>query len=160
MKKRYNLIVRQLHGTVFNRFAFFPFIAFLFCAACSSSKPLITKNLIFRCDSNFNDGFILPVDIVYIPDGEKEDAIIGVSPDNWFESQEREEWPYLQTVSFSENNVRSTIKVELKPPPRTTKMIVIADYRGLTDLKTQAIVFTKDAKENEDIFITINGLLH
>ena len=132
----------------------------LLCAACGGTKELLTKNVSFRCDSKFNDGFILPVDIVYIPDGEKVDTVAGVSPDEWFDSPVREEWPSIESMSFRESEVRNTIKVKLKKPAKTIAMVVIADYRGIDNSKAQMIVFDDKAKEHEDIFITINGLLH
>ena len=142
--------------------ATFTLLLFLFIsvASCSSTKLLPTKSLNFRCDSKFNDGFILPVDIVYIPKGEKLDTITGVSPDEWFDSQVRDEWPYLQSLSFRESDLRATKKIELKKAKDTVAMVVIADYRGLDNQKAQMIVLNETAKEHEDIFITINGLLH
>lgn len=160
MVNRNQQLAFQPAGSKPGRRMLFLLSALILCAACSSSKLLMTKTLNFRCDSNFNDGFILPVDIVYIPEGESADAINGISPDDWFDSKVRDEWPYTQTLSFIENNVRSTVKIELKKAQKTTKMLVIADYRGLSDSKTQLITFTADSKENENIFITINGLLH
>jgi hypothetical protein len=129
--------------------------------ACSSTQLLSTKQVNFRCDSKFNDGLLLPVDIVYIPEGEKLDTITGVSPDEWFDSQVRADWPYIQSLSFRESEVRNTVEVILKKAKQTVGMVVIADYRGLNDTKAQMIVFNaEESKENEDIFITINGLLH
>ena len=89
------------------------------CSACSSTKLLVTKRINFRCDSKYNEGFILPVDIVYVPKGEKIDTITGVSPDEWFDSQEREEWPYIQSLSFTENDVRNTVKIDLQKANQT-----------------------------------------
>jgi hypothetical protein len=132
----------------------------IFCSACSSTKLLMTKSVNFRCDSNFNDGFILPVDIVYISKGEKIDTITGISPDEWFDSPVREEWPHLQSLSFRESDLRATTKIELKKTKQTIAMVIIADYRGLDKQKAQMIIFDANSKEHEDIFITINGLLH
>jgi hypothetical protein len=136
------------------------FFGTAFCSACSSTKPLLTTSINFRCDSNYNDGFILPLDIVYISDGEKIDTVTAVSPDEWFDSKVREEWPNVETLSFTETGVRNTLKVELKKTKQTVKAIIIADYRSLTDAKTQTVVLDAESKENEDVFITINGLLH
>lgn len=132
----------------------------IFLAACSSTKFLQTTAVNFRCDSNFNDGFILPVDIVYIPKGENLDTITGVSPDEWFDSSIREEWPYLQSLSFRESELRATRKIELKKAKDTVALVVIADYRGLDKQKAQMIVLNEESKEHEDIFVTVNGLLH
>ena len=133
----------------------------LICAACSSTPLLMTKQVKFRCDSKFNDGLLLPVDIVFVPEGEKIDTIAGVAPDEWFDSEVRSDWPYIQSFSFRESDVRNTIEVKLKKAKQTIAMIVIADYRGLDGAKSQMIVFKgEDSKEHEDIFITINGLLH
>ena len=145
----------------FSYAVFVPIILFtIMGSACSSTKFLVTKSVNFHCDSKFNDGFILPVDIVYIPQGEALDTVIGVSPDEWFDSPVREEWPAVQSLSFRESDLRATKKVELKKDNNTVAMVVIADYRGLNKQKAQMIVFGEDSKENEDIFVTINGLLH
>ena len=100
------------------------------------------------------------MDIVYIPEGEKEDTILGVSPDEWFDSDVRNDWPYVQTLSFRESDVRATTKIDLKKVANTMKIIIFADYRSLSDGKTQMVVLGPESKENENIFITINGLLH
>lgn len=135
--------------------------ALLACSACSSTSLLMTKQVKFRCDSKFNDGLLLPVDIVFIPEGEKLDTIAGVAPDEWFDSEVRADWPYIQSFSFRESEVRNTIEIKLKKAKNSIAMVVVADYRGLEDTKSQMIVFKgEDSKENEDIFITINGLLH
>jgi hypothetical protein len=136
------------------------FVILSLCAACSSTKPLLTTSINFRSDSNYNDGFILPMDIVYIPDGEKADTITAVSPDEWFDSKVREDWPYIQSLSFRESGVRSTTKIDLKKAKEMIKAVIIADYRNLSDVKTQTVILDAESKENEDVFITINGLLH
>jgi hypothetical protein len=128
--------------------------------ACSSTKLLLTTDLSIRADSKFNDGFILPVDIVYIPKDETPDTILGISPDDWFDSPERENWPHIQTLSFRETDLRETTKITLKKAKETTAMIVIADYRGLSGPKGQMVLFDAESKEHEDIFITSNGLHH
>jgi hypothetical protein len=131
-----------------------------FCSACSTTKLLATQNIKFRCDSKFNDGLILPVDIVLVPKDEKVDTITGVSPDEWFDSQTRDDWPYIQSLSFTESDVRKTIKVKLRKVKNTTHAVIFADFRGLRDTRSQMVVFNSESKENEDIFITINGLLY
>lgn len=132
----------------------------LFSTACGGTQLLETKTVNFRCDSEFNEGLLLPVDLVFIPDGEKVDAVTGVSPDEWFDSDTRENWSARQTMSLSATNERNTIKVVLKKPGNTVALVIIADYRNLEKSKAQVIVLDSKAKENEDIFITSNGLLH
>lgn len=147
----------SLRSTLFLGF----FGALLACSACSSTPLLMTKQVKFRCDSKFNDGLLLPVDLVFIPEGEKIDTITGVAPDEWFDSEVRADWPYIQSFSFRESDVRNTIEIKLKKAKKTVAMVIIADYRGLEGAKSQIIVFKgEDSKEHEDIFITINGLLH
>ena len=102
----------------------------------------------------------MPVDIVLVPKDEKVETITSVSPDEWFDSQTRDDWPYIQSLSFSESDVRKTIKVKLKKTKKTTHAVIFADFRGLSDVRSQMAIFNSESKENEDIFITINGLLY
>lgn len=127
---------------------------------CATTKYLETKTVNFRCDSKFNDGLILPVDVVFVPKGESIETVTSVSPDEWFDSKARDEWPNRQGMSFRADETRKTIEVELEKPKSTIAMVIIADYRDIKDSKPQIIVFDTDAKEEEDVFITINGLLH
>ncbi len=129
------------------------------CSACAA-KLLKTQKVHFRCDSDFNGGLILPVDLVFVPEGKKVSTITGVSPDEWFDSDERENWSSKQSMSFMASNVRRTVKVKLKKPGRTVALVIVADYKNVEATKSQMIVLDASAEENEDIFITISGLLH
>ena len=60
----------------------------------------------------------------------------------------------------SELGDKAKKKIELKKTKQTVAMVVIANYRGLDKQKAQMIVLSEDSKEHEDIFITINGILH
>lgn len=129
-------------------------------SACAGTKMLETKTIQLRCDSNFNDGLILPLDLIYIPEGSSVDEVTGVSPEEWFESETRENWSHKQSMSIKATEARKTIDVNLRKPKKTIALVIVADYRGIESAKSQLIVLDAEAKENEDVFITTNGLLH
>jgi hypothetical protein len=128
--------------------------------ACSGSPLLITKTIKFRCDSEFNEGLRLPVDVVFVPDGESIDTITKVAPDDWFDSEQREQWQFKQSLSLIENGERNDVEVKLKKPVRTVGLVIMADYREIKNAEQQIVILDTGAKENEDIFVTIDGILH
>ena len=148
-----------------------PCRSYLYCAltiagallfsACAGTKKLETTAVNFRCDSEFNEGLILPVDLVFISEGETVDAITGVSPNDWFDSEIREKWSHKQSMSLKSSRTRKTVKVTLKKPKDTVALVIIANYRNIDSESSELIILdAKDAEEREDVFITLNGLLH
>jgi len=132
----------------------------LYFSACGSAY-LKTETVHFRCDSNFNDGLILPVDVVYVTEGQTVEAVTEVSPDDWFDSPAREQWESKQSLSLKASEVRKTVKVQLEKPEDTIAFVVVADYQSVGAEKSQSITFdAENAEDEEDVFVTINGLLH
>lgn len=128
--------------------------------SCGGSQVLETHTVHLRCDSQFNEGMLLPVDIVFVPKGEKLETITQISPDDWFDSKVRESWPHKQSLSVLASDVRKSIRIDLKKPVDTIAAVVIADYREIGLEKPQMVVLDNEASAAEDVFITINGLLH
>lgn len=135
-------------------------LGFALLLSCGGQKVLQTQTVHLRCDSQFNEGMLLPVDIVFVPRGEKLETITQISPDDWFDSKVRESWPHKQSLSVLASDERKTIRVDLKKPADTVAVVVIADYREIGLEKPQMIVLDQKARPDEDVFITINGLLH
>ena len=132
----------------------------IFSCACSGTPLLKTKTIRFRCDSQFNEGLRLPVDIVFVPEGESVDTITKTSPDDWFDSEQRDQWQFKQSLSLLENGQRNDVEIKLKKPVRTIGLVVMADYREIKNAEQQIVVLDTGAKENEDVFVTVEGILH
>lgn len=132
----------------------------IFSCACSSTPLLKTTTIKFRCDSQFNEGLRLPVDVVFVPEGESVDTITKVSPDEWFDSDEREQWQFKQSLSLIENGERNDVVIKLTKPVRTIGLIIMADYRDIKVAEQQIVILDTGAKPNEDIFVTVDGILH
>ena len=128
--------------------------------ACGSTPVLKTTTVKFRCDSQFNSGLRLPVDLVFIPEGERVDTITKVAPDEWFDSDQREQWQFKQSLSLVENGERNDVEIKLTKPARTIGLVIMADFLEIKEAKQQIIILDTGAKENEDVFVTINGILH
>lgn len=130
------------------------------CSACGG-KFMDTTTIHFRCDSSFNDGLILPVDLVYVTEGQTVEAVTEVSPDEWFDSESRAGWETKQSLSLKASETRKTVTVDLEKPENTIALVVIADYQNIGNEKSQSITFdAENAEDEEDVFVTINGLLH
>lgn len=134
--------------------------AAIFSCACGGTPLLKTHTVKFRCDSKFNEGLRLPVDLVYIPEGESVDTITGVSPDVWFDSEERDQWQFKQSISLREKDARNDVQIKLKKPAKTIGLVIMADYREIKNAEQQIVILDTGAKENEDIFVTVEGILH
>lgn len=145
------------------RFCFFGALAVLplLASACAGTKQIKTDTIHFRCDSDFNEGLMLPVDLVYVSDPETMGTITAISPDEWFDSPTREQWPHKQSMSLSSSNIRKTVDVRLEKPKKAVAIVIVADYRSIVVPQTQQVILeAKKAEEDEDVFVTINGLLH
>lgn len=130
------------------------------CFGCAGNQLLKTNNVKFRCDSAFNEGLRLPVDLVYVPQGESVDTVTQVSPDEWFDSEARAQWQLKQSISIRETGERNDVEVKLNKPAQTAALVIIVDYADIKVAETQIIVLDVGAKENEDIFVTVDGILH
>jgi hypothetical protein len=129
-------------------------------AGCAKAPLLKTHTVIFRCDSAFNGGLRLPVDLVYVPEGENVKSITSVAPDSWFDSEVREQWQFKQSLSLVESDERRDVTVRLDKPSRTIALVVYVDYKDHHTTKGQVVVFDASAKETENVFVTATGILH
>lgn len=131
-------------------------------AACQSTPPiptLKTRTVLLRCDSTYNQGYLLPIDLVFVPEGEDLAGVTEVGPDDWFDSDKRAQWPFRQSVSLLPGE-RRTITVDLRRPARPVALVIFADYIDLQSPKGQMVVLDTGAAETENIFVTVEGLLH
>lgn len=129
------------------------------CQKAPSIALVDTTTLIIRCDSEFNDDMRLPIELVYVPIEESIGPITEVGADEWFDSDKRDQWAYKQSLSLVPGEKKKFI-VPLDRPSQTVAVIIIADYKDIKDAKGQVVVLNSDAKIQENIFVTANGLLH
>lgn len=140
----------------------FAVAAALLVAACQSTPPiptLKTRTVMLRCDREYNEGYLLPVDLVFIPNGDDMNAITEIGPDDWFDSDKRGQWAFRQSVSLLPGE-RQTVVVDLQRPAQPVAMVIFADYINLNSPKGQMVVFDTGAAETENVFVTVDGLLH
>jgi predicted component of type VI protein secretion system len=138
------------------------FAAALIVAACQSTPPiptLKTRTLMLHCDREYNDGYLLPVDLVFIPNGEDMNTITEIGPDDWFDSDKRDQWAFRQSVSLLPGE-RRTVAVDLRRPAQPVAMVIFANFINLGSPKGQMVVFDTGAAETENVFVTVDGLLH
>lgn len=129
-------------------------------SGCAKTPLLKTTTVIFRCDSAFNQGLRLPVDLIYVPEGESIKSVTSVAPDSWFDAEEREQWQFKQSLSLIETGERRDVTVQLERPSRTVALVVYVDYKDNRTAKGQVVVFDEAAKETENVFVTSGGILH
>jgi|Deesub1362A_J573_1020465.scaffolds.fasta_scaffold10169_1 hypothetical protein len=83
-------------------------------------KPKImrTKRILFYLDRRFNQGQLLPVDIVFITPKSTPQQVLAIGADRWFQQHKRDAWPFKQSLSFRQG-MGGPIAVKLTPPRPT-----------------------------------------
>ena len=135
-------------------------------SGCSlfSSKPDVpppprneTKVILFKCDNFINRGMVLPVEVIFITANDHLKQVTSIGPDAWFESKEREKWPFKQTLSLRSND---EILLELKKPPETTFIVVFATFYQVVDQKAQQVILDPNAAQKEVVWVSAKALYH
>jgi hypothetical protein len=141
--------------------------ASLLLSSCSSCflfppKPYVpprneTKTIVFKCDRHINSGMALPVDVIYVTAEDDIKKVTEVGPDAWFESKDRENRPFKETLMLKGGE---EINLELSKPPETKFIVIFASYYQVQHQKEQQVILTPNAKEEEVIWVGTRALYH
>lgn len=96
----------------------------------SPPKPYIpprneTKAILFKCDNYINQGMGLPVDVIYVTAEDNLKEVTKIGPDAWFDSEERKNWPFKQTLMLKGGE---EIMLNLSRPPETKFIVIFASF--------------------------------
>jgi hypothetical protein len=132
------------------------------CGLFSRSKPYIpprnkTDSVVFKCDRYINKGMALPVDVIYVTGDDNLKQVTAIGPDAWFDSKEREDWAFKQTLMLKGGD---EIILDLSKPPETRFIVIFASFYQVKDQKVQQVIFTPDAGKQEVIWVGAQALYH
>jgi hypothetical protein len=140
----------------------------LFCtllfSSCGGKKPLVpppprnkTETVLFRCDRHINAGMALPVEVIYVTADDSLKQVTQIGPDAWFDSKEREGWPFKQTFMLTGGQ---EILVKLKKPAETKFVVIFATFYKVKDKKAQQVILDPNGEEQEIIWVAAGALYH
>ena len=164
----FNIYSMNIH----NKFNFLQYILAIFILgflfSCSlimpkSPQPPLnnTKTILFKCDSDINQGMLLPVDVIYVTADDNLKEVTKIGPNDWFDSKERESWPHKQTL-----NLKSGIEIRLKlnKPPETKYVVIFAPFFKAEDQEAQQVILPPDEKSKKEkeevVWVGANSLYH
>jgi len=116
-----------------------------------------TKAILFKCDNSINEGMVLPVDVIYITAESGLKEVIKIGPDAWFDSEERERWPFKQTLMLGGGE---EILFRLSKPPETKFIVIFASFFKVKEKKVQQVILHLDSKEQEVVWVAARALYH
>jgi hypothetical protein len=118
-----------------------------------------TKDIVFYCEPGFNEGQLLPVDLIFIKEAKDLATISKQSPDDWFSSTDREKWMYKQSLKFRQGDYTKK-KIVVKVPKKTINVVLYADFYKLTGPDGQQLLLDASSKKEISVFISSQGILH
>lgn len=116
-----------------------------------------TQEILFLCDKKINSGMQLPVEVIYIRADEDPKQVIDIGPDAWFDSEERDKWPYKETF-FLRSGIEKRLRLE--KPPETTAVVVFFSFFQVREPDDQQVILETDALEQEVIWVGANRVYH
>jgi len=128
------------------------------CAA--QARPKYTDvSLSLQADAPINDGVLLPIDVIAVNEI-KADAVLSVSPEEWFGNDMRERLTSEEIQKFAIKDGGNRI-IDVRVPSEVGRIIVYADYENTSERERQQIIIFpgKDRfKSNYSIRIQKNRL--
>ena len=119
-----------------------------------------TREMVVYLEKNFNQGQLLPVDVIYIADPNDYKEILGIGPDAWFDHPKRFGWTQKRMLKFKQGDYVK-LSFDLSGAKKMKYIVVFADFIHLQGAKGQQVVFDpKKAEKIESVFLAPNGLLH
>lgn len=149
------------------RLLFIPaLVALVSCGLFSSRPPSAprnqTKTILFKCDRFINQGLLLPVDVIYVTANDNLKEITQMGPLSWFDSKQRDGWPYKQTL-----NLKSGVDVRLRldKPPDTTYIVIFASFFQVNDAAAEQVILPPTAGKDQGaqgqvIWVAARALYH
>ena len=124
-------------------------LAMLYACALFRSPPkplrVDTLSILFKCDSEINQGMLLPIDVIFITADDNMKEVTKIGPTAWFDSEERQSWAHRQTLSL-----RSGVEVRLilNKPPETKSIVIFASFFQVEDQHAQQVIIEPDPEGN------------
>lgn len=117
---------------------------------CAGGPKQTDVTLQLKADDSINDGILLPIDVITVDEG-KAAAVMGVTPDEWFGSRQREQLApdEVQKLAIRGGGNRS---VPVKINPQTGKIIVYADYESTSQREQQQLVIDPKKESLRDTY--------
>jgi hypothetical protein len=116
-----------------------------------------TQTLLLKCDKRINQNMLLPVDIIYVTEGDDLKAVLKVGPNKWFYAEERDSWPHRQSLELRSGE---DVLVTLKKPPDVVSVVIFVNYYQVEDQKAQQVILSTDAATEEVIWVAKSTLYH
>lgn len=146
---------------------FTAFLALIVLHSCglfrSAPKPprVNTQVIRFKCDSNINQGMLLPVEVIYVTADNNLKEVTAIGPDAWFDSKERESWAHRQTLSLRSGR---EVRLWLERPPETKYIVIFASFFQINDQEAQQVIIEPDPEKKkageEVIWVGASAIYH
>ncbi len=117
-----------------------------------------TKTILFKCDNRINNDMLLPVEVICLTQDDQLGEVVGVGPNDWFESDIRKKHPFKHTLMLRNGEDR-LLKLK-KMPPDAKYVVIFASYYQVEDPEPQQIILTTDAEMREVIWVSMAALYH
>lgn len=131
------------------------------CGLFSSDIPPPPRNktqeILFLCDQRINSGMQLPVELIYIRADEDPKQVVDIGPDAWFDSEEREKWPYKETFMLQGGH---EYRLRLEKPPETTAVVIFFSFYQVEERDHQQVILETDAAEKAVIWVGADRVYH
>ena len=131
------------------------------CGLFSSDIPPPPRNktqeILFLCDQRINSGMQLPVELIYIRADEDPKQVVDIGPDAWFDSEEREKWPYKETFLLQGGH---EYRLRLEKPPETTAVVIFFSFYQVDERDHQQVILETDAAEEAVIWVGADRVYH
>ncbi|MEE4359339.1 MAG: hypothetical protein V2I97_22905 [Desulfococcaceae bacterium] len=151
----------SLKKTEIRKIVIFPAaVLLLSCGLFSSDPPPPrneTKSILFKCDKYINSGMLLPAELIYVTADDDLKQITAIGPDAWFDSKEREKWPFKETFMLRSGQ---DYLLRLTKPPDCKSLVIFTSFFQVKEAEAQQVILTTDAKEKEVIWIGAESLYH
>jgi len=142
-------------------------IALLLATSCKDTflfppKPYVppfneTETILFISDNEINEGMGLPVEVIYVTGSDDLKQVTDIGPDVWFESKEREGWPFKQTLMLKGGE---EILFKLNKPSETKYIVVFATFFRVKDQEAQQVILDPDAGEQAVVWVGARAIYH
>jgi hypothetical protein len=152
------MIFARLHITVLFALLLLPSCSCFLFPPKPYAPPLNeTTSILLRCDNDINEGMGLPLDVIYITSDGDLKAVIKIGPDTWFDSEEREHWPFKQTLMLRSGE---EVLLKLSKPPETKFIVIFASFYRVKEQQDQQVIIAQDAAEQEVVWVGARALYH
>ncbi len=117
-----------------------------------------TQTILFKCDNRINNDMLLPVEVICLTQDEQLGEVVGVGPNDWFESDVRKKYPFKHTLMLRNGEDR-LVKLK-KMPPDAKYVVIFAYYYQVAEPEPQQVILTTEAELREVVWVSMAALYH